>query len=420
VFVKGRALKKILLLLLASAWLFVQAGCRHDRNDDDRQQDPLFQTYDQQFQQYLAQARQEMGKEILTYSPVSAAVTIPKRMDIQGSHYEYGGLVGRLARLYGHRPGRIVESRRDLNDGIIELYRRIYPQYLDLARGLGEVFDIPLADLDFAHLEHSFFAYFWTTLFRYAGFQGLASTDAASAPRIVTHCSILSARAGNDLLVGRNFDQDHEKPHWVVFSRMGDGYAVLANACYVPYHWIMDGVNEKGLFMGTANLVDPAKYYWNDSYPGVPAICEHHLFRVALETCATVDEVIALYRSVRPWSANGTDHALVADAQGNSAVIEFDMERKAVFFPAEGSYQLMTNVAYMEGMEYMLRNCQRFSRGTAMAEEGIQGLADVERIIRAIRGSDVGYASFFDLRRRYLKLYRQRDFATAYEFLLNE
>ncbi|MBN2346984.1 MAG: linear amide C-N hydrolase [Candidatus Aminicenantes bacterium] len=408
------------LLLLALSCLLVLPGCRRDNGGDEPEPESLLQTYDRRFQQFLAQAQQEMGKEILMYSPVSDAVTIPKRMDIQGSHHEYGTLVGRLASLHGHRPQRVADSRRELNARIIDMYRRIHPPYLDLARGLGEVFEIPLEEMDLAHLEQAFFANFWTTLFRYNGFRNLASTRPAPAPLTVTHCSILFARVGSDLLVGRNFDQDHEKPQWVVFSRMGGGYAVLANACYVPYHWIMDGVNEKGLFMGTANLSDPAKYYWNDPYPGVPAVCEHHLFRIALETCATVDEVIALYRSVRPWSANGTDHALVADAQGNSVVIEFDMERRAVFFPAEKSYQLMTNTAYQEGKEYMLSHCSRFSQGTAMAEEGIRGMGDVERIIRAIRASSVGYHSFFDLRRRTMKLYRQRDFSTSYPFDLGE
>ena len=190
----------------------------------------------------------------------------------------------------------------------------------------------------------------------------------------------------------------------------------MSNAVYSIYHWIMDGVNEKGLYMGTANLVQPAEYYWLDPYPDVPAICEHHLFRIALETCSTVDEVIELYRSVRPWSHNGTDHLMVVDALGHSAVIEFDMNRNAQFFRAEKYYQIMTNIAYHEGFDYMMDNCSRFYEATVAAESGIHDFDDVERITRMIRGSNYGYTSFFDLGRRFMQVYRRTDYQTAYNF----
>ncbi len=128
-------------------------------------------------------------------------------------------------------------------------------------------------------------------------------------------------------------------------------------------------------------------------------------------------EVIALYRSVRPWS-HATDHLLVADALGNSAVIEFNVNREAVFFPADKDYQIMTNIAYQEGLDYMLANCWRFTRATSMAEDGILAFADVERITREIRGSNHGYTSFFDLRGRSMQLYRRLNYFTAYDFTL--
>jgi predicted choloylglycine hydrolase len=410
------------VLLALLALLVFPAGCRRDGDDNsgetrEQRLDQLLQTHDRQFQEYLAAAQREMGKEILRYSPVSGGVSIPKRMDVSGSHYEYGNLVGRIALLYGQRPRQVAADRREFNDRIMDMYRRVYPQYLELARGLGEAFGIPTAELDFVYLEYDFFVGLWYRLFKYDEFQSLANAAAPQSAPTSTHCSMVSANIGEDVFVGRNFDDDHEKPQFVEFSSMDDGYRVLANACYIPYHWVMDGVNEKGLFMGTANLVAPAKYYWTDPYPDVPAICEHHLFRVALETCVTVDDVIALYRSVRPWS-HATDHLLVADAQGNSAVIEFNLNREAVFFPADKDYQVMTNIAYQEGIDYMLRNCWRFSQATRMAEEGILSFSDVENITRAICGSEHGYSSFFNLRQLSMRLYRRLNYYTPYDFTL--
>ena len=412
---KGQRQKKPFIMLLLFLLLIFHAGCQ--RESPQQGLDLLLQTYDRQFQEYLATAQQEMGKEIIRYSSMSDGVAIPKRMEISGSHYDYGSLVGRIARLSGRSPRRVQAQRRELNDRIIDMYRKIYPPYLELARGLGDVFAIPLAELDFIYLEYDFFVDLWYRLFKYDEFRAAAGLNSSSTATGESHCSLFFARIGEDAFVGRNFDDDHEKPQFVEFSSMESGYRVLANACYVPYHWVMDGVNEKGLVMGTANLVEPDKYYWTDDYPDVPAICEHHLFRIALETCATVKDVIALYRSVRPWS-HATDHLLVADALGNSAVIEFNLNREAVFFPADKDYQVMTNIAYQEGQDYMLRNCSRFSRATSMAEDGIIAFADVERITRAICGSRHGYTSFFDLRSRSMRLYRRLNFYTPYDFAL--
>ena len=199
-------------------------NCQLDGEGDsaeDRQHrlEQLMQTYDQRFVGYLSQAQQEMGREILKYGPVSSSAPVLKRMDVLGSHYEYGNLVGRIARLYGRNPRRVAEGRRDLNERIIGLYRQIYPQYLDFARGLGEAFAIPMEELDFASLEYDFIVDFWHSLFRYDEFRALAGASATDSAAISTHCSLVFAKIGEDAFVGRNFDDDHEKPQFVEFTR---------------------------------------------------------------------------------------------------------------------------------------------------------------------------------------------------------
>jgi predicted choloylglycine hydrolase len=73
-----------------------------------------------------------------------------------------------------------------------------------------------------------------------------------AAASTIDHCSIVSAKLPDRSIVGRNFDNNYEKPHFVVFTQIEGGYKVMANACYTMFHWVMDGINEKGLFMGTA------------------------------------------------------------------------------------------------------------------------------------------------------------------------
>jgi hypothetical protein len=407
----GRALSCLVVL-----WA---AGCGGDAAptasstpDPQARFDQLLATFDQQFLTYLASTRQAMGRDVLAYAPIADGLEIPKRMDIAGTHYDLGYLIGDIARQHGRLPRQVPDDRRALNDQIVEMYRRVYPRYLDLVEGVADAFGRSPGDLDLVDLEGDFFVGLWTSIFRHNEFDAFRFVPAASSSG--RHCAVVSARLDREPITGRNFDNSHERPHFVVYTNLEGAYRVLANAQYSIYHWVMDGINEKGLFMATANNAQPSEYMFTDPYPSVPAMQEHHLFRAALETCATVDEVVALYGSVRPWSQQA-DHLLVADAEGSSAVIEFALDRSTGVFRTEATYQVLTNIAYHEGFDYMMANCNRFRQTTNEAEAGIADLEELARVMAAIR-SPAGYLSLFDLRVRSMTLYLRRDFVTAWHF----
>lgn len=379
----------------------------------------LYATYDRDFIVYLERAQEAIGKNILTYSTVSDQFTIPKYMEISGSHYDWGLLVGHIANQYNIRPRRVSSQQMELNNRIIEMYRQIYPKFLEIARGVGDVFDIPVEEMDFIYLEEGLFLDLWYHLLQYPAFELLGPSESADNVRVRGNCAVVSANVQDTILVGRNFDNDRERPHFVVYTRMEGVYNVLANAQYTIYHWVMDGINEKGLVMATANQASPPEYYrFFDPYPDFPVINEHHLFRIALETCATVDEVIALYRSVRPWSPDYADHLMVVDAQGNSAVIGLDTNREPTFFRSEKSYQVLTNTAYHMGFDYLMNNCWRFQTATNMAEQGISNMNDIKDIMQVIRGRAHGYMSLYDIKSGFMRLLLRHDFDTPWDYTL--
>ena len=78
-----------------------------------------------------------MGREVLRYSPISSGMAIPKRIDISGSHRDLGYLFGHVSQQCGRRPPQVAAGRRDVNARIVEMYRRVYPQYLDLVGTTG-------------------------------------------------------------------------------------------------------------------------------------------------------------------------------------------------------------------------------------------------------------------------------------------
>jgi len=415
--------KRLCVLLLVLTILI--CACTSEQDDEgsnttSRQErmEELWATYDEDFVTNLQQAQEEMGKTVMTYTPISDQFTIPKRIDISGSHHDLGLLIGHLARQYGWAPRRVTLVQGDLNNRIIDMYRRIYPPYLELARGVGNVFDIPMQELDLIYLEGEFF-FIWQHIFSYSEFEAFGPGSTATGSPAQGHCAVVSANVEDTTLVGRNFDNDRERPHFVVYTDLSGVYRVMANAQYTIYHWVMDGINEKGLVMATANQASPPEYYsFMDPYPDFPVINEHHMFRVALETCATVDEVIALYQSVRPWCSDYADHLMVVDALGNSAVIGLGTDRNPDFFRSEKSYQVLTNTAYHMGHNYLINNCSRYATATRMAEEGIFVMDDVKNIMRTIRGPAFGYMSLYDIGRRFMRLYLRHDYNEPWDFIL--
>jgi hypothetical protein len=416
--------KKQCLFVCPLLLIFFINGCsnKHEQTVEPTYRErleELFATYDREFIVYLERAQEIIGKNILTYSTISDQFTIPKYMEISGSYYDYGLLVGHIASQSGIQPRRVSGGQMALNNRIIEMYRQIYPKFLEIASGIGDVFDIPLEEMDFIFLEEGFFIGLWYNLLHYPAFESLGPSESADNARVWGNCAVVSANVQDTTLVGRNFDNDRERPHFVVYTRMDGAYKVMANAQYTIFHWVMDGINEKGLVMATANQASPPEYYrFFDPYPDFPVINEHHMFRIALETCATVDEVIALYRSVRPWSPDYADHLMVVDAQGNSAVIGLDTDREPTFFRSENSYQVLTNTAYHMGFDYLMNNCWRFQTATNMAEQGIGNMNDIKEIMQAIRGPAFGYMSVYDIKSSFMRLYLRHDFDTPWDYTL--
>jgi hypothetical protein len=63
------------------------------------------------------------------------------------------------------------------------MYRRVYPQYLDLVGAVGDVFGVPPDDLDFVGREDDFFLGLWLGVFDDASFDRLQRVPTGTAPK---------------------------------------------------------------------------------------------------------------------------------------------------------------------------------------------------------------------------------------------
>jgi hypothetical protein len=161
-------------------------------------------------------------------------------------------------------------------------------------------------------------------------------------------------------VLGRNFDWDHN-PALVLVARPPDAYdsISLVDMSYLGFDHPrlaklddpaakrdmllaatlpFDGMNEHGLAVGMAQVDGQAQVR-----PGAREVGSLAVIRLALDTARTVDEAVRVFETYTlNWSGGPSMHYLVADANGDSAVIEFATGTMTVT-RGDRRWQLMTN-----------------------------------------------------------------------------
>jgi len=193
-------------------------------------------------------------------------------------------------------------------------------------------------------------------------------------------CSTFNAvTPDGDYLFGRNFDY-MDAAGMLVRTNPTDGYASIAMLNleligYVGYtpdttltkmltvlapYAIVDGINEKGLCVGVLEIEkDPTV-----QLSAKTNINTTSMLRIVLDKAATVEEAVALfeqYDMIDLLVGGCTYHYQIADAYGNSAIIEYvDNEMKVIYpeqkegnvvdFQAATNFVLTPDVDDPEGM----------------------------------------------------------------------
>jgi len=147
----------------------------------------------------------------------------------------------------------------------------------------------------------------------------------------------------------------------------------------------MDGINEKGLFIGVMTVVSPEQNsYAGLSYPDSPAVDAHHMMRIILNTCSSVQEAITKTKSARIWFADEVVHFLLADASGAMCVFEFDEQgRLLIIYPDNENYLLSTN-SWLYDTDYLARlHCWRYAvASNILGNNPLKDTADLFDVMR--------------------------------------
>ena len=179
-------------------------------------------------------------------------------------------------------------------------------------------------------------------------------------------------------LGGRNFDLTYS-PALVVETAPDNGYRSIStvNLAFLgfgedklPDTWKqklitlaapyapLDGINEKGLAVAVLRIADVP----TDQDTGKTDITTTTAIRLMLDKAATVDEAVSLLEQYDMHSSAGSCyHFQLADAAGNSAVVEY-IDNEFVVLKADEGYQMATN---------FLLSDKKFNFGTGQDRYGI-------------------------------------------------
>lgn len=173
-------------------------------------------------------------------------------------------------------------------------------------------------------------------------------------------------------IFGRNFDY-MDAPSMLVRTNPKDGYASIAmlNLDLIGYKYftpdtpvtkiisalapyaIVDGINETGLSIGVLEIEKDPTFQLSPR----KNITTSSMVRIVLDKASTVEEAVRLFGNydMRDLLTDGcTYHYHIADANGDSAVIEYVNNRMVVVYPEENEenavdYQCATNFLLTPG-----------------------------------------------------------------------
>lgn len=184
-------------------------------------------------------------------------------------------------------------------------------------------------------------------------------------------CTTFNATTpSGDKVFARNYDY-MDSPGMTVWTHPSDGYASVSTvslyffgyggsflpedlltslltllAPYIP----VDGMNEKGLSIGVLELETPETFQQTDKKDITTTAVIRHI----LDHAATVEEVVAIFNEFDMHDLLGagcTYHYQVADASGDTAIIEYVNGETTVLRPDETGTLIATNFWLSEGVD---------------------------------------------------------------------
>lgn len=190
--------------------------------------------------------------------------------------------------------------------------------------------------------------------------------------------------------------------------------SLLNNGILYAPRVTIDGVNEYGL--AVASLTVPhAKTPFD---PDKPSTDEVGIMRLILDYATTVDEAVKKFKEYNIIFHTDPLHFMIADASGDSAVIEF-IDSEIIIHRTEEPWQACTN--FILSTESGNKYCERYFKAIERLEEK-QGVLSEEEAMKLLSDVDqegTVWSVVYNLRTGEADIAMGRDYDTIIEYDLN-
>lgn len=228
-------------------------------------------------------------------------------------------------------------------------------------------------------------------------------------------CTVFMVSADSSIYGATNKDWWNLDTRMFVVPAGEHGYGIIYFGYQISEGFQnVGGINDQGLWYDGASLKSRNDIENHNDKPSIQGeLCEK-----ALRECATVEEVIELYKTY--YTPHWSGHSMWADRSGNSVVIEFGDE-DVVFISRSGNFQLMTNFPLFgaTGNE----SCKRYKRANeVLSANNLQ----FNTLIHALETSSQNgltntvYSSIYDLTKLKVWLFNYHNYDEFVEVNLQD
>lgn len=226
---------------------------------------------------------------------------------VKGTYYEMGYKYGSILYKHGFRVSEQSTEKLDFGRKSEKEVRRVFPEILEEIQGFAEA----------CHASYE---------------QLTAFILSIGAFKVEPMCSVFATFNGSDVVFGRNYDSYYSFKKYIAsyLTLPEDGYGSLGHSdIFVGRE---DGVNEKDLAIAMTGVAEKIIK---------PGINFPLIIRCVLDKCANVEEGV---KTLSNAHFSTTSNYLVADKEGNMAVIEASPDKVRARNPEEGdSFIVCTN-----------------------------------------------------------------------------
>ncbi|MFA9381033.1 MAG: carcinine hydrolase/isopenicillin-N N-acyltransferase family protein [Acetanaerobacterium sp.] len=227
------------------------------------------------------------------------------------------------------------------------------------------------------------------------------------ASPVVQACTIFMAVDGETVLAGNNEDWMYSYSTSMTVTAPSEGS--YGRVCFYISSYVQGGMNEYGLFYDGATCPSSEVPYAEDATQLTMQFGE-----LLLSRCTSVKEAVDMLKDCNV-PAGFSDHLLLADASGDSVVLEW-MNGELHVIPREQDYQLVTNF-WLTDPSLGGYPCARYDAAEQMFGEQLPTPEQFARILDATKQDwgDGGtlYSNIYNLTERTVCIFKRGEMHSA-------